>query len=597
MKWVHAVWGAVLAHDSLITQAMATRFNRFYATELARLRANSLEFAQANPAVAPMLGSVSTDPDVERLLEGVAFLNGLTRQKLDDEFPEIVQELASILVPQFLRPLPASTMIAFTPKAKLSEAATIAEGTEIASIPLEGVSCRFRTTAALEIHPVALETATTERLSDGTHALRLQFLATEDAQGLILPERLRLFLAGEHADAANLFMLLGSQIKSMRAFDQGGNSVSLSPELALPGFEESLLPYPDNAFPAFSWVQELLFLPQKFLFVEFSDLHKGRGLLKGERFRIEIIFQRSNFAVPQVTARSFALNVTPAVNLFSVEAEPINLNHEISEYLILPYGSQRRYYQIYSIDAVSGYVQGGAEPKRYVPFSLLTHSRQEAQASYRTSMRPAMVGDTIDTYLSVVYDPDEEPTNETLSLRLTCTNRNLPESLKLGDVSHPTSSSPERFAFRNITPVTAAIDPPHGEKLLWDVISHTTLNLLSLSSIETLRAMLRLYNSTCSYDSGVRSANERQIDGLLDLTITREMRLVRGTMMQGQHVVLSCEEKNWPSPGAMYLWGCVLDRFLACYAGINSYTRFEIHDKNTGTTFKWPMRMGRKPVL
>lgn len=576
---------------------MATSFNRFYTTELARLRAHSLEFAQANPAVAPMLGSVSTDADVERLLEGVAFLNGLTRQKLDDEFPEIVQELASILVPQFLRPLPASTMIAFTPKAPLSETAAIPEGTEIGSTPVEGVSCRFRTTAALHIPQLSLETAASERQADGSHTLRLQFQAPEDAQGLMLPERLRLFLADEQAEAANLFMLLGHQVKSVRLLDQQGHAVNLSATLSLPGFDESLLPYPDNAFPAFSWMQELLFLPQKFLFVEFTDLHKGRGLLQGSRFRIEIAFHRNSFTMPEVTARHFALNVTPAVNLFPIEAEPINLNHEMSEYLILPHGAQRRHYQIYSIDTVSGYRQGGAEPKRYVPFSLLTHSRQEAQSSYRTSMRPAMVGGTIDTYLSVVYEADETPANETLSLRLTCTNRNLPETLKLGDVSRATGTSPERFAFRNITPITAAIDPPHGEKLLWDVISHTTLNLLSLSSIENLRAILRLYNSTCSYDSGVRSANERQIDGLLDLTITRETRLVRGSMMQGQHVLLACEEKNWPSPGAMYLWGCVLDRFLACYAGINSYTRFEMHDKNTGTLFKWPMRMGRKPVL
>ena len=35
-------------------------------------------------------------PDVERLLEGVAFLNGLTRQKLDDEFPELLQELGLV---------------------------------------------------------------------------------------------------------------------------------------------------------------------------------------------------------------------------------------------------------------------------------------------------------------------------------------------------------------------------------------------------------------------------------------------------------------------------------------------------------------------
>ena len=111
--------------------------NKYYNAELARLRAHSLEFAAANPAVAPMLGSSSTDPDIELLLQGVAFLNGLTRQKLDSEFPEVAQELAGIFAPQILRPMPAATMMLFTPKALLAESVAIAEGTEVASIPVE----------------------------------------------------------------------------------------------------------------------------------------------------------------------------------------------------------------------------------------------------------------------------------------------------------------------------------------------------------------------------------------------------------------------------------------------------------------------------
>ncbi|MCZ4329825.1 type VI secretion system baseplate subunit TssF [Castellaniella denitrificans] len=576
---------------------MATRFNRFYATELAHLRTHSLEFAQANPAVAPMLGSVSTDPDVERLLEGVAFLNGLTRQKLDDEFPEIVQELASVLVPQFLRPLPATSMVAFAPKAPLNETTVIEAGTEIAATPLEGISCLFRTTARLHIAPLTLESVNTEKTQDGNHVLQLQFHAPGASDAPALPDRLRLFLTGDPVDAANLFMLLNNQVQSLRLRDQAGHTVSLPPKLGTPGFDEPLLPYPDNAFPAFSWMQELLFMPQKFLFIELTGLDKGNGILQGSRFRIEFFLSRNNQDLPSLSTRNFALHVTPVVNLFATEAEPIKLDHELSEYPVLPHGTQRAHHQIYSIDSVSGYQQGGAPPRSYVPFSLLSHARHSAQASYRTSIRPAIVGNTINTYLSVVYDQQNVPANETLSLTLTCTNRTLPERLKLGDISRPTSSSPERFTFRNITPVTAAIDPPHGEKLLWDVISHTTLNLLSLASIDNLRAILHLYNSTCSHDNSVRSANERQIEGLLDLSITPESRLVRGSLLQGQHIVLSCDEKNWPGTGTLYLWGCVLDRFLASYISINTYTRFEIHDKNTGTRFTWPMRMGLKTVL
>jgi type VI secretion system protein ImpG len=68
-------------------------------------------------------------------------------------------------------------------------------------------------------------------------------------------------------------------------------------------------------------------------------------------------------------------------------------------------------------------------------------------------------------------------------------------------------------------------------------------------------------------------------------------------IVQGQKIVLVVNETNWPTPGVLYLWGTVLNDFFACYAGINSYTRFEIEDPGTGTAFKWPLRLGEKPLL
>ena len=68
-------------------------FNKYYQQELNALRELGSEFSRTHPALAPMLSGPASDPDVERLLEGVAFLTGLLRQKLDDEFPEIVHSL------------------------------------------------------------------------------------------------------------------------------------------------------------------------------------------------------------------------------------------------------------------------------------------------------------------------------------------------------------------------------------------------------------------------------------------------------------------------------------------------------------------------
>ncbi len=55
-------------------------FNRYYQQELSYLKELAVEFSKAHPALAPMLSGQSQDPDVERLLEGVAFSAGLLRQ-------------------------------------------------------------------------------------------------------------------------------------------------------------------------------------------------------------------------------------------------------------------------------------------------------------------------------------------------------------------------------------------------------------------------------------------------------------------------------------------------------------------------------------
>ena len=104
-------------------------FNKYYQNELFKLRELAKEFAKAHPAVAPMLSSESVDPDVERLLEGTAFLTGHLHHKIDDDFPEIIHGLMDIVYPHYLRPIPSVSIISFTPKPSLLESITVPSGT------------------------------------------------------------------------------------------------------------------------------------------------------------------------------------------------------------------------------------------------------------------------------------------------------------------------------------------------------------------------------------------------------------------------------------------------------------------------------------
>src|SRR5690554_1652708 len=113
------------------------KLNRFYRDELSFLRLQGREFAEAHPQLTRFLSERSTDPDVERLLEGFAFLTGKLREKVEDEFPELTHSLLNMLWPNYLRPVPSCTIMRFDPQLHaISERQTVERYTEIKSRPL-----------------------------------------------------------------------------------------------------------------------------------------------------------------------------------------------------------------------------------------------------------------------------------------------------------------------------------------------------------------------------------------------------------------------------------------------------------------------------
>ncbi len=136
-------------------------FSRFYQEELAFLREMGPEYARAHPGgIADALERPGADPDVERLLEGFAFMAARIRERLEDDFPEIVHSLLGLLWPHLLRPVPSACIATLTPTpGALREARTIAPGAEVQSVPVKGARCRFRTTQEVDLAPLAIVAA------------------------------------------------------------------------------------------------------------------------------------------------------------------------------------------------------------------------------------------------------------------------------------------------------------------------------------------------------------------------------------------------------------------------------------------------------
>ena len=548
-----------------------------------------------------MLSGPSSDPDVERLLEGVAFLTALLRQKLDDEFPEIIHELIHLIWPHYLRPVPSATIIEFAPKPSLKQSLKIPAGVHVASVPVDGTPCIFQTRYDVDVHPVRLMDAYFRESAGRPPAISIQMEITGPPLSDWNPGHLRFFLAGDFSSAADLYMLMLRKLRQIVITPlEGGTSALLSPDDLRPaGFSnnESLLPYPSNSFPGFRILQEYFVLPSKFLFLDLYGWERWKNRGSGNKFEIVFEFGELPTPLPRIHKSSFSLCASPAVNIFHNEADPIRLDHRRRDYLVRPSGQNTRHYQVYSVEKVTGFVQGTAKEKTYSPFDMFS-SAHSADSVYYSRLRHSPVNSGLDVYLSFSYPPGAGLNKtEIISPKIQCTNANLPEGLQTGDISQPTSTSPELVTFKNITPPTNNILPPLGKNLLWRLLSHLSLNYLSLSNAENLKTILELYNFEETRDKSAFIANQKRISGIQRVAAKGSDRLVNGVMMRGQDIMMKARLDHFSGSGDFFLFGSILDHFLGNYASINTYTRLSIQETVRGDEYQWPARIGAHPLI
>jgi type VI secretion system protein ImpG len=575
-------------------------FSQYYQAELSRLRELAVEFAKAHPALAPLLSGPSQDPDVERLLEGTAFLTGMLREKLDDEFPEVIHGLMGLVFPHYLRPIPSTSIVVFTPKQSLMETISVPRGTTLDSVPVDGTKCTFRTCYDMHVHPLSLSSVRFQERSGRTAALTFRFALGGLDLKAFRTDHLRLHVTGDYAEAASIYHLFFENVTDVRLVGPNGVSFSLGPEAVRPvGLSQGqeLLPYPPQSFPGYRILQEYFILPEKFLFFDVTGFDRWTQRGEGEQF--DLVFELADLGLGGPTPRRdrFALFATPVVNIFPQEGDPINLDHRQPDYRVVPSGGQMDRYQVYSVEKVTGFAPGTVKKRSFVPFELFT-AQSGADPVYHVHRKTSTTRSTSEVFLSVAYPPEAGPPQpETLSLELLCTNAALPENLKYGDINQPTSSSPELCSFSNILPPTPVVQPPLGKNLLWRFLSHMSLNLLSLADRNNLQALLRLYIFSESRERSLVLANEKRIQGIEDLSVESDNLLYYGQTLRGQTINLTLNPDNFPSEGDMYLFTMVLDHFLGTYASINCFTRLNVIDSAKGKTYRWPVRMGDRPLI
>jgi type VI secretion system protein ImpG len=594
----------------------------YYERELTFMRESGAEFARKYPKIAGRLlleADRCEDPHTERLLEAFAFLTGRIQKKLDDTFPELTESVLQIVYPHYTRPLPSMTTVKFQPQLRNvpTSGHRIPKGTRLYSPPVRGTKLIFTTTQDVQLLPVEVADADhtyppNPRIG-AVSGIRIELKCAPrfTLDRIEWPDRLRFFINGHQQSVFKLYELVMNntvQVEIFTTTEKHGlkdrnHLMTLSPEHIRPcGFadEDATLPWPVSSFTGLRLLYEYFAFPEKFLYFELSGLQPLGGS-EDNAMEINFYFDQSEVERMLINRETFCLYTSPAVNLFPHIAMPVRVEHKKADYPIYHDIHTKRTTEVFSIERVTGVTENQDTLINYQPFYSVGHfDRQDEQHAYWHIHRrpsPRKDDDGLDVVLSFSDDGlrAAQPQCSTLTVHTLCTNRDLPARLVPGGFAKDFSLE-EESPVAGITCMmkpTPARRPKHGSRLQWRLISHLALNYLSLvdQNGRGLKELLKLYDI---HDSPV---TRHQIDGLENIDYRHvTMRLGRA-FCRGIEIELLFNEDKYVG-SSIYLFASVLERFLAQYVSINSFTRLVIKSIQRPKVIKaWPPRNGNRILL
>lgn len=600
------------------------------------------------------------DPTVAGLLEGTAFMAARVQLKMSEEFRSFTQELLDQIFPDALAPTPSVMLARATvpvDAAKIEDGVSFAAGDYLDARYLDAdkrVSCRFALAAPLRVWPIALGPVTYhakagpvgalgQELASGTKAglvfelYRLGVTGKPDAAAQLnelSTDTLTLHLTGPMDEATALYeqIFCNRTRVSLRWLDKNGDAVfaRLPPEaIEQIGFAEHewLFPHNERLFEGFARLREYFVFPRKFLGFRLTGLSKVLPRVRGASVQVVVEFDAAR---PKLAARvgpaHLTLNAAPAVNLFEEMSSQVRIDRKRHEYIVTPNSSPVTHFELQGVREVWAYYSGQQNKIRVHPLYALPPDGQDPRQSlyYTVRRKPRRLtaqetrfGTSryryrgTETFISIYEPPSEEPVQR-LQVKALCSNRHLPEYL-------PIAEGTDDFYFcedQTVTLTCVAGPTPPRESLAdleanathrssagdvyWRLISYLSLNHFGLESRDgtdaagALREMLSLFADLSD------NVNEAQIGSLRKLEtrpVTRTIRQPDGYhTARGLEVTLTFDEEGFESSGVILL-GAVLDRFLAEYTTINSFTQTVLRSHQRGIIKTWPPRSGHGPIL
>lgn len=519
------------------------------------------------------------------------------------------------------------------------------------------VSCRFRLCSPLSVWPLAITKAKYHpspapllaageaEVAKGTKAglaitiMRPLDASCETAGGPINEltlDTLPIYLTADLPDAVGIYEQIFADVKrvSLRYLDKRGDPIFIrldpkSIEQVGFGDDDYLFTKNKRMFRGFTRLREVFAFPRKILGFQIKGLAQHLPRINTSEFQVVFEFGRADkILATRVNADHFSLHTAPAVNLFEESASQIRLDEKRHEYVVTPDSSPLTHYEIHQITSVSAHYpgvstkvdvhqlyalpKGGHNPRQALYYTTRSRERRPTEKERRFGSTQRYRG--TETLISL-FEPSDLAQNsrsQRLQVRTICSNRHLPEYL-------PIAQSKNDFHMcEDVSVSLACVAGPTAPKAAmteieqnashrmtagdnyWRLISYLSLSQFTLDADEPAAAADSLRELLSLFADISDSITEMQLQGLKRVE-TRPV--VRSILRAGSYhaargieVRIVFDEAAFEGSGIILL-GAAIDRFLAEYAAVNSFTQTITASEERGDIVTWPPRTGEGPLL
>ncbi len=570
------------------------KIDQHYQDELFRLQTIAAEYAKANPSQAGNLVGSGTDPDVERILEGVAFLTAGLKAELEQDQDQLLHNLLQVAAPELLRPLPSTAMLKFSPRSGLKSEMTLSAGTPVSGLNSNGKRCELRTLLPLKLWPIELSNLSFGKSRDhevGVYKFSLTLNCLQGSLDQLSEKKLPLYLNGNHGVVSKL---LNGLLHHCEQFTASWGNKQINTDL--PGLNTELLQWPvteDDApeLPGQRLLQRYFLSPElaqgvnlDFSFIPADSTEKALTLTW---------YMDSQTDWPKLDLQSvFCLFAVPAINLFIRETPPQVRDYRQPFMPLMPRERTDESLAVYRIKSVRGQLRSQPDAHYYQPFW------QQASADdliYQEQLQSHPV--TGELQLSVALNGDLLQGQEVIRAKLFCTNGTEANSLLPGQLTEHTTGSSEMVDFTNLTSTTPYRRVLPTRDMQWQAIQQLCSNLLGGLNLQSLHNGLRQLAVNGSPDSARLQINLKKIEAIKALDVAMSERLISSVLLRGFSLHLSIAGDHFPSKSEMKLFTTMLQQFFLSIVPMNHFCELIITDKQTGEQVQWPPMLGRQSLL